>query len=194
FNNEIRPLGFIFQSGDECEFNLQQSFDRIDDPFFLTNTIVIDTGKYHMHNYEIQFNSFRGRKIFTELLFNTGTFYGGKITTYSALAGVNINKHFNFTEQYDLNVISHNGVSDNIQQLISTLSFAFNTKLDIALLTQYNSEEDQLLSNFRIHWIPKIGSDFYFVWNNGYDPVKRIDYLKPTINNGAAKLVWRFTF
>jgi hypothetical protein len=194
FTNETRLLGFIFRSGDACEFNLQQAFDRIDTPFDLTHEIMIDTGKYRMNNYEVQFNSYRGRKIWTELLCNWGTFYGGRITTYSVLAGININKHLNFTEQYDLNVIAQSDLTNNIQQAISTINYAFTTRFDLALLVQYNSEEDQLLSNFRVHWIPKIGTDLYFVWNNGYSPVKQLDRLKPTVNNGAAKLVWRFTF
>jgi len=65
-------------------------------------------------------------------------------------------------------------------------------KIDVSLLTQYDSQVDQLLSNF--NWIPKIGSDFHFVWNNGYTPLRRADYLKPEINNGAFKFVRRITF
>jgi len=192
--NESRPFGFILKSGDAFEFNLQQSFDRIDEPFNLSDNIVIDTGKYYMHAYEFQISSFQGRKFFAEILYNKGTFYNGNIEKTTILFGLNINKHFNLTQQYENNFIEIDTARDNIQQFISTLSYAFNTKFNISLLSQYNSEEDQLLTNFRIHWIPKIGSDFYFVWNNGYTPIKQADFLRPTINNGAAKFIWRFTF
>ncbi len=192
--NESRPFGFLLQSGDSFEFNLQQSFDRIDEPFELTDLITIDIGKYYMHNMEFQINTYQGRKVFTELLYNWGTLYGGTINTFSVMLGININKHFNFTEQFESNKLNINSVTDNIYQLVSTITYALTTKLDFSILSQYNSEVDGLFTNFRIHWIPKIGSDFYFVWNNGYDPVKQADYLKPNINNGAAKLVWRFTF
>src|SRR5437879_1176728 len=80
-----------------------------------------------------------------------------------------------------------NGVDDQIRQWVSTVRYAFTNKIDISLLTQYDSQEDQFLSNFNLHWIPKIGSDFYLVWNNGYDPLTRADYLKPTTSNGALK-------
>ena len=192
--NETRPIGFILQTGDAFEFNLQQSYDRIDEAFDLTNHISVDSGKYYMHATEFQINSFRGRRLYTELLYRWGTLYGGEISTISTLLGINISKHLNLSEQYEYNQIKINSKTDYIHQLISTVSYAFNTKFDISLLGQYNSEEDQLLTNMRVHWIPKIGSDFYFVWNNGYDPVKRADYLKPTVNSGAAKIVWRFTF
>jgi hypothetical protein len=192
--NETRPLGFILQTGDAFEFNLQQSYDRIDEAFNLTSKISVDIGKYYMHATEFQVNSFRGRRLYTELLYRWGTFYGGEISTASILLGINLSKHLNLSEQYEYNQIKINSKTDYINQLISKVTYAFNTKFDISLLGQYNSEEDQLLTNIRVHWIPKIGSDFYFVWNNGYDPVKRADYLKPTVNNGAAKIIWRFTF
>ena len=192
--NESRPFGFILKSGDTFEFNIQHSFDRIDTSFDLSENIAINAGKYYMHAYEFQLNSFQGRKFFAELLYNNGTFYNGNIKKIAILVGLNINKHLNLTGQYENNQIEINSVTDNIEQIISTLSYAFNTKFDISLLSQYNSEEEQLLTNFRVHWIPKIGSDFYFVWNNGYAPIKQADYLKPTINNGAAKFIWRFTF
>ena len=192
--NESTPFGFLLQSGDVFEFNLQQSYDRIDQPFDLTDNITVGAGKYHMHAAEFQINTYQGRKLYTELFYNWGTFYGGNINTAAFLLGLNINKHLNLTGQYEYNRISINSITDNIQQIVSTITYAFTTKLDISLLGQYNSEDDLLLTNFRVHWIPRIGSDFYFVWNNGYDPVTQADYLKPTINNGAAKLVWRFTF
>ncbi|MCF6167597.1 DUF5916 domain-containing protein [Lutibacter sp.] len=192
--NESRPFGFILKSGDTFEFNIQQSFDRIDKPFNLSDNISIGTGKYYMHAYEFQISSFQGRKFFTEILYNKGTFYNGYIKKITILFGLNINKHFNLTQQYENNLIEIDIAKDNIQQFISTLNYALNTKFNITLLSQYNSEEDQLLTNFRIHWIPKIGSDFYFVWNNGYAPTKQAEFLRPTINNGAAKFIWRFTF
>lgn len=192
--NETRPLGFILQTGDAFEFNIQQSYDRVDKTFNLTNNISIDSGKYYMHATEFQINSFRGRRFYTELLYNWGTLYGGEISTTSILLGINFSKHFNLSEQYEYNQIKINLKKDNIHQFISKVSYAFNTKFDISLLSQYNSEEDQFLTNIRVHWIPKIGSDFYFVWNNGYDQIKRADYLKPAVNNGAAKIIWRFTF
>jgi hypothetical protein len=194
FNNETRPFGLLFKTGDEFQFNTYQSYDRVDVPFTLTNKIEIQIGKYHMHNYELQFNTFSGRKVYVQLLYNWGTLYDGNIQTLTLALGVNVNKHLSFKEQYNLNPIQHNGVSDQIRQWVSTIRYAFTNKIDIALLTQYDSQEDQFLSNFNLHWIPKIGSDFYLVWNNGYDPLTRADYLKPTISNGALKFVWRVTF
>lgn len=194
FNNETRPFGLLFKSGDEFQFNTYQFYDRVEIPFDLTKSITIISGIYRMHNYEFQFNTFSGRRIYAQVWYNWGTLYGGNIQTVTLLIGVNANKHLSFKEQYSTNYLQHAGIDDQIRQWISTIRYAFTNKLDVSILTQYDSQVDQLLSNFNFHWIPKIGSDFYFVWNNGYTPLTRANYLKPEINNGAFKFVWRVTF
>ncbi|MDB5112863.1 MAG: hypothetical protein JWR67_3977 [Mucilaginibacter sp.] len=194
FRNETRPFGLLFKTGDEFQFNIYQSYERIDVPFTLTKKIKIQTGKYHMHNYEFRVNTFSGRRVYALLLYNWGTLYNGNIHTLVLVMGVNVNKHLSFKEQYNLNPIRYNGVNDQIRLWVSTIRYAFTNKIDITLLMQYGSQQDQLPSNFNLHWIPKIGSDFYLVWNNSYDPLTRADYLHPTISNGALKFVWRITF
>jgi len=48
--------------------------------------------------------------------------------------------------------------------------------------------------NFRLHWIPKIGTDLYAVYNRGYDQLTKLDLLKPQTSTGVAKLIWRIAF
>jgi len=57
-----------------------------------------------------------------------------------------------------------------------------------------NSLDDLLLGNFRLHWIPNIGSRLYVVYNGGYNKPDQLTFKQPDISSGAAKLVWRFTF
>ena len=56
------------------------------------------------------------------------------------------------------------------------------------------SLDDLLFGNFRLHWIPKIGSDLYVVYNRGYNKLDQLTFKQPDISSGAIKLVWRFTF
>ncbi len=75
------------------------------------------------------------------------------------------------------------------------MNYAFTTKLNFSLFTQYNDLDEIMMYNFRLHWIPKVGSDFYFVYNIGYEEqIKQIDYLKPQTTDAAVKLVYRFVF
>jgi len=195
FSNETRPLGAVFNSGESFEVNLIQNFDRLDHVFKLTNDIDIPTGEYWMFNYELQFATYNARRIWISLLFNIGGFYSGKIKTFKSKLGINVSKHLNLTESYSLNLIHLPQGKVATQEITSYLNYTFTPNLNLSLFAQFNSLDEIMFYNFRLHWIPKVGSDLYFVYNIGYnDPLKRIDFLKPQTSDAVVKLVYRFIF
>ncbi len=195
FSNETRPIGAILKSGERFEFNFIQNYDRIDEPFWLTDNDFIPVGKYMMYKYEIQFETYRARRIWTELLYNWGDFYTGKKQTFESQIGVNINKHLNLNLNYTINFVSLPETNITTNELAFYLDYAFNTKMNLSLFSQYNDLDEVMIYNFRLHWIPKVGSDFYLVYNIGYEePIKQIEYLKPQTTDAVVKLVYRFVF
>ncbi len=195
FRNETRPLGAVFQSGERFEINLIQSFDRLDFPFELTDKITIPQGKYWMCRYELQFETYQARRVWVFLLYNWGDFYNGRIKTFESEMGLNINKHLNLNGSYTFNIVNFPDGEVITNELALYLNYAFTTKLNFSLFTQYNDLDEVMIYNFRLHWIPKVGSDLYFVYNIGYmEQIKDIDYLKPTATDAALKLVYRFVF
>jgi hypothetical protein len=194
FVNESRPLGFFTKSGERFEYNLIQQFDRLDDNFKLTDSIKISTGKYWMYRQELQAGSFQGRRLWIDINFAWGDFYTGKIKTLETSTGINASKHLNFRTDYTLNKINLPQGRLTSHELAEYINYAFTTRLDVSLFTQWNSLDDLLLGNFRLHWIPNIGSDLYVVYNQGYDNLKAFDFMRPGTSAGAAKLIWRFTF
>jgi hypothetical protein len=195
FYNETRPLGAVFNSGDRFEFNLKQTFDRLDEPFYLTDSIAIPQGKYWMYKYEIQLESFQGRRFWGFLLYNWGGFYTGKIHTIEFVGGANFSKNLNLQQQYTFNYVILPQGKVITHEIATYLNLAFTTKLNVSAFIQYNSLENIFIYNIRLHWIPKIGSDFYFVITTGYDqPIHQIDWLKPQTTATVAKLIYRITF
>jgi hypothetical protein len=67
--------------------------------------------------------------------------------------------------------------------------YAFSPRLNASVFAQINTEEDYIGYNFKIHWIPKIGSDFYLVFNQAYNDKLIREQLEET--SAAMKLVWR---
>jgi hypothetical protein len=193
--NETRPLGAVFQSGERFEVNFIQSYDRLDRVFEVTDEISIPEGKYWMYKYELQFETYQARRLWVALFYNWGDFYTGKIKTFESELGVNVNKHLNFNGSYTLNYVDF--PEDNIitNEIALYMNYAFTTKLNFSLFGQYNDLDEVMIYNFRLHWIPKVGSDFYFVYNIGYEEqIKQIDFLKPQTTDAAVKLVYRFVF
>jgi hypothetical protein len=194
-SNETRPLGAVFKSGERFEINFIQNYDRLDDNFNLTDAISIPTGKYWMYNYEFQFETYKSRKIWISLLYNFGDFYTGNIKTFETEVGLNYNRHLNFNVSYSQNTVDLPEGKVITNEIDSYVNYSFTTKLNFSLFGQYNSLDEVMLYNTRLHWIPKVGSDFYVAYNIGYNqPIKKINYLKPETNSAVAKLIYRITF
>jgi hypothetical protein len=194
FLNESRPLGFFTKNGERFEYNLYQQYERLDNPFGLTDSIAIPSGKYWMHRMEIQLGSFQGRRIWADANYSWGDFYTGKINTLKTSMGVNVSKHFNLRTNYIYNDINLPEGTITAHELAQYFNVAINPRLNLAMFVQWNSLDDLLFGNFRLHWIPDIGSDLYVVYNRGYDNLKQFNFMRPLNSAGAAKLVWRFTF
>src|SRR5213075_195400 len=138
WNNEIRPLGFTLKSGERFEFNLQQSYDRLEKEFPITDSVIIPVGKYKMHNTEFQFSTYQARRTWFELFYNYGKFYTGKIQTFSSSIGLNLSKHFNLNTNYTYNLVTlpHADVTTN--ELAQYINYALTTKFDMSLFVQWN--------------------------------------------------------
>ena len=195
FNNEIRPLAVELKTGDKSGFNLIQNYDRIDQPFMLTDQIIIPAGKYMMYQYEIGMRTYRARRIWLNASYKQGDFYTGEIKTFSTGLGLNINKNLNISGDYSWNDVRLPQGNIITHEIASYINYAFTTKLNFSLFGQYNSLNELMIYNIRLHWIPKIGSDLYFVYNIGYEePIKQIEYLKPETTSAVVKLIYRITF
>ena len=194
FFNETRPFGFFTKSGERFEYNLQQQFERLDTPFDLTSSIKIPVGKYWMHRQALQAGTFQGRRLWIDMIYGWGEFYSGNIKSFTGSLGINVNKHFNSRTDYKKNTVSLPQGNTTIHELAQFFNYAFNPRLDLSLFTQWNSLDDLLFGNFRLHWIPRIGEDLYVVYNRGYDKLNNFRFSEPTSSAGAAKLVWRFVF
>ena len=80
---EGRPLGFTTQSGEFFEFNLQRTFERLDENFNIYDNYVIPTGDYWFNHTEIQFETNRRRMLSGGFFVNWGEFYNGKRTVFA---------------------------------------------------------------------------------------------------------------
>ena len=194
FNNETRPLGISFKDGSWFECNLYQSFDRVDNAFSLNSTAMIPAGMYHMHNAEFIYSSSTAKRVWGLIGYNWGTYYGGTIQTITASGGINFSRHLNINADYVYNYIQIPSAKIPVNELDPYINYAFSTRLDISLFTQWNTLNSILQYNFRLHWIPAIGTDLYAVYDMGYNNLNNIDYAHPQTTEGVVKLIWRFVF
>jgi hypothetical protein len=147
-----------------------------------------------MYRQEIQVGTFQGRKVWIGIVYGWGGYYSGNIKSFEMSLGVNLSSHFNLRTDFINNYITIPIGNLSTNELAQYINYAFTPRFDVAMFVQWNSLDELLSGNFRLHWIPNIGSDFYLVYNRGYQQLNKFDFAKPTFSSGAAKLVWRFVF
>jgi len=190
-NMEFRPLGIRFVSGDFVEFNIIRNYDRLEEEFEIFEDVVIPIGEYWDSRYEVQFYSFTGRKLFIGGSVSTGGFYTGTRSEGSVMSRWTLSRKMNISLDWTVNQLTLPEGDFTTHETGGRVEYSFNPKLYTSIYGQWNNEDDEILINYRVNWIPKIGSFFYFVINQSFSTFNSNLKLKSTTILG--KLIWLFS-
>jgi len=190
FDYEIRPLGIRFTSGERFEFNIIRNYDRLDDNFELYDSSIIYAGDYWWTKYDFQFSTFSARRISGFINYSWGGFYNGLQKSLYTSLKFNVNKHLNLSADFSQKHIDLLSNSFTTNEIGGRIDYAFNPKTTSTIFGQWNNEAQEIILNFRFHWIPVIGSDFYLVINQTLSTDNSI--IKNKDIAILSKLVWRF--
>jgi hypothetical protein len=196
----LSPAGLRMNSGDEVTTSIAFNYDRVDQAFALSEDITIDSGEYRFSSAGFTVASFRGRRFSFSLTPSTGTYYGGDRTSLTTSVRANFGRHFNVTVDHVWNDLRFEGTDGGGQRTLETQelamypTYAFNPRLTLSLFGQWNSLNDLVRLNLRLHWIPKIGTDLYLVLDESDAPSDGLDLSDPDSRSVVGKLVWRFVF
>ena len=188
---EIRPLGVEFKSGDNFEFNIINSYEYLDEDFNIFGDVVIPKGGYEWWNNEIQFNSNSSRRLSLDLEINWGNFYTGKRTEITPDINFKLNEYVAFSTDVSYNKIKVGNKSFETEEYSGRLILNLSTKITSRTFIQWNNEDKKINVNFLIHYIPKIGSNIYFVYNKIWDGTFHYRSQKRT---AIAKIEYLFRF
>ena len=188
--SEFRPLGFTLKSGEFFESNVQRRAENLTRDFEIHDGVVIPAGEYWFTRYELQFETFDGRPVSGFLFINWGDFYNGKRTEWFIRSALKMNKHLNLSFDYTQNIIKLPEGNFTVNELGSRVEIAVSPDLFGSVFGQWNSDDNEVLLNFRVNWIPKIGTNFFFVVNQAFDT--RGHRWRSSDTSVLSKLVWRF--
>ncbi len=191
FFAEFRPLGFATKSGEFVEYNIMRFYDRLDEPFEIHDDVSIPVGDYLYTRHEIQFSTFSGRKLSAMGDASIGEYYTGDRLQSAIALMFNVNKHLNLSLDYEWNKLKFETHSFETHETGGKVDYAFNPKLYSSLYGQWNNEDKEILLNFRVNWIPKVGSDFYFAVNQIIDTNRAKWRFMDTVI--LSKFVFRFS-
>ena len=177
---EFKPFGLLSNSGDKLEFYYKNEYDYVEDDFTVFSDINIAHGVYDWWYYEIQFDTSPSRYIFLDMTAQWGDFYNGKKQLYDLECTLKTNRYYSLSAYVQENRIVFNGKNFYPREYGGKLGVDFSTRLSTSTFLQWNNETNEVNINFRIHYIPKIGSDLYIVYNHLMDEERNYDSLYRT--------------
>jgi hypothetical protein len=189
---EFRPLGLSLKSGDSFEFNIQRNAENLTEEFEIRDGFLIPAGRYWTNRGEFQVETFEGRPVTLSAGVNWGRFYDGSSTEWEADLGWKPSRHFSASAGYQRNDIRLPAGGFAIDEILGRLNFSVNPRLYGSVFGQWNNDDDEILFNFRVTWIPKPGAILYFVLNQFGDTLDPRGWrMNKTV--AMVKFVWYFS-
>ena len=189
---EFRPLGLSLKSGDSFEFNIQRNAENLTEDFEIRDGFLIPAGRYWTNRGEFQVETFEGRPVAGAFGVNWGQFYDGTSTEWEAQLAWKPNQYFSASAGYQRTDIRLPAGAFAIDEILGRLNFSLNPRLYGSVFGQWNNDDDEILFNFRVTWIPKPGAILYFVFNQFGDTLDPRGWRMNT-TVAMVKFVWYFS-
>ncbi len=188
--SELRPLGFTTNSGEFFGWNLQRRAENLTTDFEIREGVTIPQGEYWFTRHELQFATFEGRPLSGFFFYQWGDFYDGQRKEWSLRSTFQVNKHLSLNSDFTRNYIDLPGGHFTVNELGGRVDLALSPDLFGSIFGQWNDDEQVVLLNFRVNWIPTPGANFYFVIDEMLEPGENYWTIANTVV--LSKFVWRF--
>lgn len=188
---------FRFKSGYNGVFEIGHQFENVTDTFRFSTTSFVPTGKYGFTQFETHINSPQSNYFILGLDFYGGTFYDGSRFSFGMEPSWNIGSTLQLALTYDHNFLWFNRRNQSFSGGIAGFKalVMFTTKLSVSAFIQYNSAENDVISNFRFRYNPHEGNDFFIVFNEGRSTYRDVENPRlPLYNNRSVLLKYTYTF
>jgi hypothetical protein len=190
---------FVTKKTTEGLIYLTWELEDLKDTYFIVDPdVFVPQGRYNFFSvFGNLYTTTPDRFLSVTLTSEAGTYYDGYKYSASLQPGLNIGSSVTINGNYRIDKVTFNERSqkytNNIFGLRST--FMFTTKLAFTTYIQYNTFSHRIITNARIRYNPREGSDFYIVYNEGIDSSIRANFLTDRENeNRTFLLKYTYTF
>ena len=154
-----------WNTGDEFALAFMRGFNRLDEPFDISEDVTIPAGDYDANQVLWFVNTSRNRPIMLNSMAFLQSYFDGHIRmiTNDVTANPTANTALTLGFTHNRVDVPTGAFTANLARL--RVEYAFSTKLVANTLIQYNKREDQLSISVRINFIHRPGSDLFIVIN-----------------------------
>ena len=154
---EFVPLALTTRTGESFEFAVTRRAENLDEPFELFDDAEIPEGEYWYTRWLLDLSSFSARTLSGSVEVGWGEFYLGQNLSISTSGRWRVNKHLTLRADYEHNRVSLEGESFPVDEVGARADFAFTPTFFGGFAGQWNNEDEEVILNFRLNWIPQAG-------------------------------------
>lgn len=187
------PLNMESNSGVHLEANYAPEFQRLTEPFAITDRVAIPAGSYRFNRFRVEGQSSPSRPLRVGTTVWLGEFFDGRLTQVSSFITWTQPTGRMQLELDAENDFGHLPAGNFVQRLLQAkVIYAFSTNLILSSFTQYDTESRQVGVNNRLRWTIRPEADLFVVWNRGWKhPIGEDDFrLPPLADQFLVKLRW----
>ncbi|MBI4442387.1 MAG: carbohydrate binding family 9 domain-containing protein [Acidobacteria bacterium] len=170
----LRPrLQIGFQDASIFQARYTQNHERLIRPFEISSGVVIPDGDYRFNDFLLSYNSDVSKALSGNVSYSWGDFYNGEKTTLNLGARFRPSFKLSASIEYNKNNVHLPAGGFTTHLLQNRFDYTFNSKMFLNAFVQYNSDTKLVSANIRFRFIHRPLSDFYVVYNEQRDTVRK---------------------
>jgi len=190
----VRALEFENNYGDLFQLHYQLFDEVLDEPFEISDGIIIPIGSYSFDQYCVNYRTGQHRKLYAEGYFCNGDFFGGTISAPGVDLTWRPSAHFALALGYHPSDIEL-PQGDFTTRLISVRAdIAFTNTVYWENLLQYDNVSYKLGLNSILRWVPRAGREAILVINREFADYTHDRTFTSVNGDLTAKISYTFRF
>jgi hypothetical protein len=161
-----------FESGDIVGAEIARDFERLVVPFRIAGGGgTVPAGDYSFNRLRTSYTAFSGRRASGTFRAEHGGYYDGTITTLRASPAVKPNARLSVEPGFGWNRIARTGTIFTTREVNLVVNYALSQKWLTRSTFVLNSQDSNILMNYRLNYIFRPGDDLFVVYSEsrGYD-------------------------
>ncbi|MCE5249421.1 carbohydrate binding family 9 domain-containing protein [bacterium] len=190
--NSFTIFGIENTDYDTMGIKLDEHYEYLDKDFNIFNDVTIPKGTYEWWNLEAYLKTTTSRFFSVDTTMEWGDYYDGRRALIQSSLLFNVHRYFQCSTEGTYNKIAFNDHSGFLAREYGTkIRINISPNLTTSTYIQWNNEQNKVHCNFRLRYIPKPGSDLYFVYNGLWDESREYAQLE---NRATVKIDYLFRF
>jgi len=162
-------LKTTFNDSSIITLDYESDFEYLDETFDIRDDVILGLGDYGWNEYTLSYQSDQSRMFGFTGKYKTGGFWSGDRERYEVGLVFHPTYKFGAEIKAERNDVSLPEGDFTVDLVGTKLKYSFSNRMFLNALIQYDSDDEEVLSNVRFNFMYKPLSDLYLVYNERRD-------------------------